>query len=276
VSFSSARRKSQKTFASLGIAAFLLGVIAPTVIAAPTRNMPKIGPNGQGTLLVIGDSLTVGTDAFGSLSSKLLALGTWNKATINAKVGRTASAATSILTKSLTPSTTAIVVALGTNDMISKTATSYPKWVIDKVMSATALRPVLWVNLEFSSATRPDLVVRAKRFNTELRRAMKRWPNLTVADWNKGFVPNRTSRFIADGVHLSVQGYRTRAKFMVPSIASFGEVIVNASTTTSTPTTTSTTIAPTTTNIPTETTMPQQELSTTSTLTPTTTTSPST
>ena len=216
-----------------------------------------IGANGQGTLLVVGDSLTVGTEAFGSLSTKVSALGTWTNVVLDAKDGRKASLGATVIEKTITSSTTAIVVALGTNDMISKPEAWYPRWVIDTVMQKTRGLPVLWVNLEFSQTGRSDWRARGVRFNKELRLAKLRYPNLTIADWNAAFTPKSKSRFINDGVHLTVSGYKTRSSFMVPAIYSFGSVIVNASTTTSTSTTTTST-------------------STTSTIAPTTTTSTTT
>ena len=197
--------------------------------------------NGQGTLYVVGDSLTVGTEAFGSLSKKVNALGIWTNVTMDAKVGRKASLGASVIRKGVSSSTTAIVVALGTNDMISKPETWYPRWVIDIVMQNTRGIPVLWVNLEFSQTGRSDWRARGVRFNKELRAAKLRYPNLTIADWNTAFTPKSKSRFINDGVHLTVSGYKTRSSFMVPAIYSFGSAIVNASTTTSTSTTTTTT-----------------------------------
>lgn len=201
--------------------------------------------NGQGTLYVVGDSLTVGTEVFGSLSKKVNALGIWTNVTMDAKEGRKASLGASVIRKGVSSSTTAIVVALGTNDMISKPETWYPRWVIDIVMQNTRGLPVLWVNLEFSQTGRSDWRARGVRFNKELRLAKLRYPNLTIADWNTSFTPKSKSKFISDGVHLTVSGYKTRSSFMVPQISSFGVSIVNASTTTST--STSTTIAPATT-----------------------------
>jgi hypothetical protein len=109
------------------------------------------------------------------------------------------------------------------------------------VMNKTRGLPVLWVNLEFSQTGRKDWRARGVRFNKELRLAKLRYPNLTIADWNTAFTPKSKSRFINDGVHLTVSGYKTRSSFMVPAIYSFGSAIVNASTTTSTSTTTTTT-----------------------------------
>jgi len=209
----------------------------------------SINANGQGTLYVVGDSLTVGTEAFGSLTTKVSALGTWTNVVMDAKEGRKASLGASVIRKGISTSTTALVIALGTNDMISKPETWYPRWVIDIVMQNTRGLPVLWVNLEFSQTGRSDWRARGIRFNKELRLAKLRYPNLTIADWNTAFTPKSKSRFIDDGVHLTVSGYKTRSSFMVPAIYSFGSAIVNASTTTSTSTTTtSTTVAPSTTS----------------------------
>ena len=198
----------------------------------------SINANGQGSLYVIGDSLTVGTEAFGTLSKKINALGTWTDVVMDAKVGRKASLGASVIRKGISSSTTALVIALGTNDMISKPETWYPRWVIDIVMQNTRGLPVLWVNLEFSQTGRSDWRARGVRFNKELRLAKLRYPNLTIADWNIAFTPKSKSQFINDGVHLTVSGYKTRSSFMVPAISSFGSAIVNASTTTSTSTTT--------------------------------------
>lgn len=229
-----------------GISVSVVAVFGLSILHSPTSvagRSVSIGANGQGTLLVVGDSLTVGTEAFGSFTKRLSALGTWTNVVIDAKVGRKASLGASVIEKGLTASTTALVVALGTNDMISKPETWYPRWVIDTVMQKTRGIPVLWVNLEFSQTGRSDWRARGVRFNKELRSAKLRYPNLAIADWNTAFTPVSKSRFIEDGVHLSVSGYKTRSNFLVPAISSFGTMIVNASstTTTSAPTTTTST-----------------------------------
>ena len=239
-----------------GIAAAVIAVFGLLLMQSlvPTNGHAlSTNANGQGTLYVVGDSLTVGTEAFGSLSKKVNALGIWTNVTMDAKVGRKASLGASVIRKGVSSSTTAIVVALGTNDMISKPETWYPRWVIDIVMQNTRDLPVLWVNVEFSQTGRSDWRARGVRFNKELRLAKLRYPNLTIADWNTAFTPKSKSRFINDGVHLSVSGYKTRSSFMVPAIYSFGSAIVNASTTTSTSTTT-TTVEPSTTTSSTSTT----------------------
>jgi lysophospholipase L1-like esterase len=217
---------------------------------------PRATANGQQTLLFVGDSLTVGTSWFGSLKSKIDDLRIWNNTTIDAKVGRLATEGVSVLQKQITPRTTAVVVALGTNDMISRRDPAYPPIAIDAVMQEAHDLPVLWFNLKFSPTGRGDWRTRARRFNRALRAAQLRWPNLIIADWYSAFTPAGKAQYISDGVHLNVSGYKARAAFTIKQLKTFGTLVVNASTTTTTTVapTTSTTISPTTTTVPSPTT----------------------
>jgi hypothetical protein len=239
------------------ICQLLAGALSMSVFITPqlshaASKPTSINPNGQGRLLIIGDSLSIGTDYFGKLQSRLDRLAIWPAVSIDDKQGRKASLAAPILRKELTADTTAIVIALGTNDMISRRESWYPQYVIDLVMEQTKGLPVLWVNTEFSAQGRRDWISRSVRFNKALVKAQARWPQLRIADWNSSFAPKASSRFIADGVHLTVSGYKTRASFMVNALSTYGTQVVNASTTTTS--TTSTTLTTTTTTIPPETT----------------------
>ena len=224
--------------------------VAPQLSQAASTSSP-INPNGQGRLLIIGDSLSIGTDYFGKLQSRIERLAIWTTVSIDDKEGRKASLAAPLLDKQLTPDTTAIVIALGTNDMISRRESWYPPYVIDLVMEQTRGLPVLWVNTEFSALGRRDWVSRSVRFNKALVTAQVRWPQLLIADWNKSFTPKAASRFIADGVHLTVSGYKTRASYMVKALSTYGTQVVDASTTTTTSTTSTTSTTTTTTPTPT-------------------------
>jgi hypothetical protein len=234
----------------LAVSALILSLFVAPQLSHAAPPPASIQPNGQGRLLIIGDSLSVGTDYFGKLQSRTERLGIWPIVSIDDKPGRKASLAAPILKKQLTGATTAIVIALGTNDMISRTESWYPRYVIDLVMAETRNLPVLWVNTEFSALGRRDWISRSVRFNKALVKAQARWPQLRIADWNASFTPKASSRFIADGVHLTVSGYKTRATFMVNTLRTYGMQVVDASTTTTSTTTTSTstsTVPPTTT-----------------------------
>lgn len=242
----------------------LLGIAA---VPASAARKPTIGVNGQGTVLVVGDSLTFGANYFGKLAVKAQGTKIWTNVVLDAKNGRKATVGAKVIANRLTSATTAIVVALGTNDMISKSQAWYPRYAIDTVMEQAAGLPVLWVNLEFSQTGRADWRTRAVRFNRALKAATSRYPNLVIADWNKFFTPKGQSRFVADGIHLSVTGYKTRTTYFINQMKLFGRRIVDATTTTTTTTSTTTTVPETTTSVP--------ESSTSSTLPSTTTSSSS-
>lgn len=227
------------------------GLLISITVTAKTHAFPTpsiINTNGQRELLILGDSLSVGTDAFGQLQARVERTDIWPSVVIDDRVGRTAKQSIPLLQKRVSAQTTAIVIALATNDLLSHSEPSYPKQIIDEVMSTTNNLPVLWVNVEYSATGRRDWVSRSARFNKALVTARSRWPQLQIADWNKFFIPKSKSRFIADGIHLTVSGYKTRATFLVDQLQLFGNTIVNSSTTTTTSTTTSTTtttVAPT-------------------------------
>ena len=237
MSFTPRRPLRSGPIPSVGAALLVLAlaIISPT--SGATAKSQAIKANGQGNLLIIGDSLTLGADAFGSLAAKIRKTNKWTSVSIDYRVGRKASVGADMLPDRILDNTTAIVVALGTNDMLSRTESWYPRWVIDRVMANTLDIPVLWVNLKYSD-DKLNWISRGNKFNKALRQATLRYPTLTIADWNTSFVPKSGSRFIADGVHLTVKGYRTRASFLIPTITKFGTAIVNATSTTTSTTTT--------------------------------------
>ena len=242
----------------LAVCMAIISLLVISVVPANAARKPAIGANGQGTILMVGDSLTFGANYFGKLGIRAQGTNIWTKVTLDARNGRKATVGAKVIANKLTSTTTAVVVALGTNDMISKTQSWYPRYAIDKVMAQAGGLPVLWVNLEFSPTGRADWRSRGIRFNRELQKATNRYPNLTIADWNKFFTPKGKSRFVADGVHLSVTGYKTRSTFFINQMMTFGQRIVDATTTTSTTTTSTTTT----------TTPPIEELTTTTSPTP--------
>lgn len=231
------RASSRSSVIARALALGLVAAVSASVLWSPrpgSVDAASIGPNGQGTLLFVGDSLTVGSVAFGKLTKRIEATGIWTSVVMDAKVGRKASQGADVLKARVGRRTTAIVIALGINDMISRTERWYPAWVIAKVMKQSGGRPVLWVNPKFSPTGRRDWISRAARFNRALRSAQDKWPNLEIGDWSAAFVPSGRSRFIEDGVHLTVSGYKTRATFCARAVANFGRQLVDSTTTTTT------------------------------------------
>lgn len=224
------RLQASVLVAVLGLSLFAVPAIGN---ATPTPPESSVATHH---LYVIGDSLTYGSAAFGGLRQKLKDSQLWKSNVVDAVVGRTALQGTRIVQKRKFKPNTAILVALGTNDMLSRREKWYPRQVIDEFMKAADGRPVLWLNVEFST-TRRDWRGRGNRFNRQLRLATQRWSNLTIADWDQFFEPNRRSRFVQDGIHLTVSGYRVRNNFMLRSIRGWATSLYNATTITTTTTT---------------------------------------
>ena len=231
-----------RRFAVAAVSLLLLSGVSPAFVPRAVATEPAPTANGQGDLVVVGDSLMEGAAVFGALRAQLVKLNVWTSVTVDYRRGRKTSEAYGTVSRRLAAARhpTALVIALGTNDMISHSEPSWPARVIERMMTEAAGLPVLWVNTTFNGAVHPDWRIRASRFNRALRSARAQWPNLYVADWSAFFVPKGPSRFIADGVHLTVSGYRTRANWMTGQIRSFATTVINATTTTSS-TTTSTT-----------------------------------
>lgn len=261
------------------VASAMAIAVVVTQASASTEAVSAVAPrqlsNGQETLFFVGDSLTVGTQAFGQLQKRLEQTGIWNRVAIDARVGRRSDQSLKVLENKMPAATTAIVIALGTNDVISRREASYPSWVINRVMESSRGLPVLWFNTEFSPTGRGDWRFRSRRFNRALREAQNDWSNLIIADWYNFFTPKGKVRFQSDGVHLSVSAYKLRAVFTESQIRNFGTEIVNATTTTSTTTTTTTEPPLTTTVAPSTSTTTSSTTSTTTTSTTTTSLAPS-
>jgi lysophospholipase L1-like esterase len=135
------------------------------------------------------------------------------------------------------PNITAVVFALGTNDLLSRRNASYPRWLVNEYNKEFGHLPTLWIDAQYS-ATHPDWNMRARRFARTLRNVSTTNDNMHYASWFGHF--QRTSPWYQfDGVHLSPRGYRLRANFIVRETRRFGHTAVNATTTTTT-----TTIAP--------------------------------
>ena len=205
-----------------------------TTSSTTTTSVPKTNYSSQ-TLFFLGDSLSIGTEVIGKMSAKLLELGIWNRILADCKIGRTITGGTNDLQKRLakTRSITAIVVALGTNDLQSRTESAYPRFAIDLMMAQAQGLPVLWVNIAYDKKLHPDYDRRAQKFNKALLLARSTYPNLYVANWydaaSKGF-----SKYERDGLHLMPGGYRDRTEFLVPTISRFWKKYLRATPTTPT------------------------------------------
>ena len=235
----------------------LMATVLMTSVCAGAVNGQRVrdgasrpAASATGTLLVVGDSLTEGANLLGGLGEMLRTRSPWTTTVMDHKRGRRVSDAVSVVRSHLSRNRkiSAIVVALGTNDMLSHGESSYPATAITSLMSVTRGLPVLWVNVTFDGKVRPIQRTRGANFNRALNSARASWPELRVADWSAAFVPRGASRYIADGIHLTTSGYRTRATWTVSRIIEFAtwnsdRTSTTSSSTTSTSTTTTTTVS---------------------------------
>jgi len=221
------------------VVATALAMIIPTIASATVRTSfgPYEGPkgNGQHTLLVIGDSLTDGARAFGKLQTRLEKLPMWNKVIIDSRWGRRGPEGITVLRKRLEtdPNITAVVFALGTNDLLSRRNKTYPRELITAYNNEFGHIPTLWIDAQYS-ANHPDWNMRARRFSRVIANVSASRDTMHHASWFQNF--QRTSPWYQfDGVHLSPRGYRMRADFIVKQVRVFGRTVVNSSTTTTAP-----------------------------------------
>jgi lysophospholipase L1-like esterase len=246
---------SSRTRRVFAVSLVVIAMCVPAFAHAKTRVAiePYGGPNGNGqhTLLVIGDSLTDGARAFGQLERRLRRLPIWTDVIVDAKWGRRGPEGISALRTHLqkNPNITAVIFALGTNDLLSRRQASYPRWLITEYNKEFAHIPTLWIDAQYR-ANHPDWNMRARRFSRVLANVSAAANNTHHASWFKHF--SRTSPWYQfDGVHLSPRGYRMRADFIVREARRFGHTTVAATTTV--PTTTTTPTTSTTTTLPDET-----------------------
>ena len=218
----------------------------------------KTTPPPQPALLVIGDSLTWGTNyrGFGNVTPKLKEVGYFNTVVVDGVFARNISgpAGTSrnavktvkkLATTGLRPN--AAIIALGSNDLQHSASKEFYAKRIREMLDLVGDIPIVWFNV-----WRTDAVFYPKRsatFNATLIEVVADYPNVVVADWASIVVAN-PKLMAFDGLHLQPVGYRLRAQMYVEAaqmlIATLNPPPTTTTTTTTTvvPETTTTTIAP--------------------------------
>jgi lysophospholipase L1-like esterase len=195
--------------------------LAATLVAATTwgsvdaRSVPQTPAPGS-TLLVLGDSLTWGANYFARAQSRLRETGEFETVVYDGwwsrRIGGIASTKYSgvntykqLVAGGVRPS--AVLVALGTNDVFFSGKRAVYETLIRELMNTIGDVPVVWMNVHrVESATTAR---RSQLFNTTLQRVLAEYPRATPYDW----VSLATSgpRFMAaDKIHQSASGYELR------------------------------------------------------------------
>jgi len=219
------------------------------IVAVPRLDS---APPPRTTLLVLGDSLTWGSNYFAKAQSRLAATGTfdtvvvdgWWSRRIGGIISTTYSGANTYkkLTKDgLRP--TAVIVALGTNDVYFLSKRREYAALIRELMTTIGNIPVVWVNVH--RVATPSNVNRTRLFNTTLERTLAEYPRASIFDWS-GLAKRNPAVMAWDKIHHSAFGYEVRTKAYLDLAATLAQRVIDATTTTVAQTSVPTTVAPTT------------------------------
>lgn len=197
------------------------------------RGLGPIEHHGLGRLLVVGDSLTLEANEHSGLGYDYLrkqmprAPGRtgdpsagWRTVNVVYEKGQRIRWGGQIVRDALreNPRVSAIIVALGTNDIAGRRA----DWAarIRGLLDVTGGRPVTWLTVEISPTARALWRRNAREFNAALRQVSTEPQyagRLSIADWASWFPEScsRPATFTGDGIHLRRSGNRCRALYML-------------------------------------------------------------
>ena len=226
---------------------------------------PNIGPS----LLILGDSITWGSDYFAKAQKLVAGDGQWANVVVDGQYSRRVAfptpnssirmsgVKTYLKLKDAGLNPDAVIVALGSNDVALETKPEIYEKIIRDLMNTVGNVPVTWLTVNRRDTK--AIAARSVVFNSVLVKLTAEYPNLVLSDWYS--VINSNLKLMAwDKVHLTTTGYKLRAKSYQSLARDIYErywVATAPTTTTTAVTTTTTTVATTlpavTTTLPTET-----------------------
>lgn len=174
---------------------------------APVADPP--GPPGRNSVLVVGDSVLIGT-----ASVIPIELSEWS-VTYDAVGSRRLAQAVDLFEQRRDEIGEAVVIHLG-NNYIAGERGDYASQ-IDEVMGSLWWVPrVVWVTLSEVSPTRAQM-------NVQIHEAAERWPNMRVADWASLIAANPDWSW--DGLHLAPEGRRALAELISETLGPVDEPV---------------------------------------------------
>jgi lysophospholipase L1-like esterase len=244
-------RRLRNAVASVVTAASLLVGLGLAAIAGPasaTTNPPT-------TLLVLGDSLTWGANYFSKSQARLAAAKNFDVVLVDSRWGRRVSGLAStrysgnaalkqLIADGVRP--TAVIVALGTNDVAMFTKRREYVTLIQELMTTIGNVPVAWVNVHRVDST--NTTRQSQRFNAAIGQVLANYPLASVFDWAQ-IAKSNPKVVDPDKIHLTPLGHEVRTKVYLEIAATLAQrasdmTTTTTSTTTSTVPPTPTTVAP--------------------------------
>ena len=262
----------------------LLSVAFAFAISIGAGSSTPFTPDASPSLLIIGDSITWGTDYFAKAQKLVAGDGQWANVVVDGQYSRRVAFPTpntsirmsgvktylKLKASGLNPD--AVIVALGSNDVALETKPKIYEKIIRDLMDTIGNVPVTWLTINRRDTKR--IHARSVIFNSVLVKLTAEYPNLVLSDWYS--VINSNLKLMAwDKVHLTPTGYAVRAKSYQSLARDIYErywIATTATTTTTDVDTTTTTVAPigpaVTTTLPTDTSTTAPTTSTTVKTTP--------
>jgi lysophospholipase L1-like esterase len=241
-----------RRFALLAVA-FCLTVAA----GISTPFTPNTGPS----LLILGDSITWGTEYFAKSQKLIAADEQWTNIVIDGQYSRRVAFPTPNASTKYSGVKTfkklsdgglradAVIVALGSNDVAIETKEDVYELIIRDLMTTIGDIPVTWLTVNRRDT--PAIAKRSILFNQVLARLAPEYPNLVLEDWYST-IAKRSKWMAWDKVHLTPSGYQARAKLHQRLARELFDRHIIATTPTTTTTVPATTVPP----APTDTTAP--------------------
>ena len=250
-------KKRLSSIRQLAILPIILCITLGAGISTPFT--PNTGPS----ILILGDSITWGTEYFAKSLELIIADTQWTNTVIDGQHSRRVAFPTPNASTKYSGVKTfkklndnglkvdAVIVALGSNDVALETKESVYELIIRDLLTTIGDVPTIWLTVNRRDT--PAIAKRSVLFNQVLKRLVTEFPNLMIEDWYSSIAKH--PRWMAwDKIHLTPLGYRARAKLHRRLAADlFAQHVLANTTTTTMPleTTTTSTIAPTPTTTPT-------------------------
>ena len=237
------------------LVAKLLFVTFTFAITIGAGSSTPFTPNTSPSLLILGDSITWGTEYFAKAQKLVAGDGQWSNVVIDGQYSRRVAFPTpntsirmsgvksylKLKAAGLNPD--AVIVALGSNDVALETKSDVYEKIIRDLMNTIGNVPVTWLTVNRRDTK--AIFARSVVFNTVLVKLTSEYPNLVLSDWS-AIINDNPKLMSWDKVHLTPTGYAIRAKSYQSLAREIYErywVATSPTTTTTAVTTTTTTVA---------------------------------